>query len=85
MEVLSKTIETPLGVLKAPLHPKFSDDLKKCDTNQDLFRLVESSPWGHINPDAWNEVEKRGLVGEYKKWRDSIEVNKTDRITDHKQ
>lgn len=68
MELISKTIKTPLGLFKAPLHPLFESELNKCKNNEDLFKMVESSQWGHINPDAWNEVEKRGLVKEYKNW-----------------
>ena len=73
MELVAKTIDTPVGVYPAPLNPAFFKELKKCKTNEDLFKLVE--PNGFINPDALNEVKARELLGEYQDWRKEVIFN----------
>ena len=66
--VKAKTIKTPVGFLRAPLHPLFASKLARCERNEDLFALV--SVGGLIDPDAFNEVRARGLYGQYVQWRD---------------
>jgi len=64
--VVAKTIRTPVGRLKAPLHPLFAKRLSGCTCNADLFALV--CPRNYVDPDALNEVEARGLMGAYAEW-----------------
>lgn len=61
------TISTPVGTMKAPLHPRWEDKLEKCTSNVELFELVEPVK-GFIDPDAINEVDARGLLEECKEW-----------------
>lgn len=74
MELKAKTINTPVGKFKAPLNPHFTEILKNCETDEDLFELVK--PNGHINPDALNEVEARGIYPYYWKWVNEKLVSK---------
>lgn len=67
MKIQAKKIRTPIGILEAPLSPNFHNELAKCETNEDLFKMAESK-WGHINPDVFNEIETRGLLDEYIAW-----------------
>lgn len=68
MKPVAKTIKTPVGYFPAPFSPAFASKLEQCNSNEDLFALVEEK--GFINPDAFNEVNARGLYFEYKKWKD---------------
>ena len=67
MELVAKTIKTPVGAYPAPLDPYFVTVLAACQNDEDLFQLVETKQ-GFINPDALNEVEARGLYADYCKW-----------------
>jgi len=69
MKIKAKFIITPVGFFPAPLHPAFPDELANCETNIDLFELVEQN--GFVNPDALNEVEIRNLYPEYVDWKKS--------------
>lgn len=72
MKQKAKFIDTPLGRAPAPMYPLFGNELAKCKSNEDLFSLVEKpSNWRFANPDAWAEVEARGLTSEYRSWRDA--------------
>ncbi|MFW6350759.1 MAG: hypothetical protein ACOC2E_00090 [Bacteroidota bacterium] len=62
-------IKTLAGTLPAPLDPAFKTILAQCQTNEDLFKLVEPTNSNFINPDAFNEVDNRGLLGEYIQWK----------------
>lgn len=67
MKPIAKTVNTPAGKFPFPMNPAFKEDLELCQTNEDLFELVE---WhGFINPDAFSEVMARGLISDYKKWK----------------
>ena len=67
MKAKSKTIKTPIGLLKYPMNPGFTQILDNCKSDEDLFKLVEKN--GFINPDAFTELNARGLYFEYKKWK----------------
>ena len=62
-------METPYGYFPAPMSPAFTTALAKCEKDEDLFALVEEN--GFINPDAFNEVNARGLYFKYKEWKTS--------------
>ena len=69
MKSIAKTVNTPAGKFPFPMNPAFKEDLALCQTNEDLFELVE---WhGFINPDAFTEVMARGLVPDYEKWKET--------------
>jgi hypothetical protein len=70
MKPLSKFIKTPVGNFRFPLSPGFIKDLEKCETNEDLFKLVESN--GFINPDAFTEIISRRLYYHYKLWKQFV-------------
>lgn len=76
MEVKAKSIDTPIGRLRGPMSPGFAAELAKCNTNEELFELVEHN--GFINPDAINEVWARRLGYEYAQWK-----SKTKHINHH--
>ena len=65
-DVVAKTIRTPAGTFRAPLHPLFAEKLGGCTCNADLFSLV--CPRNFVDPDALNEVRARGLMTEYAEW-----------------
>ena len=67
MEAKSKHVETPIGNYPFPMNPLFTETLKNCQTDEDLFKLVE--PNGFINPDAFTEIQSRGLYFKYKEWK----------------
>ena len=67
MKAKAKFIKTPVGPFSFPMNPGFTKVLESCQTNEDLFKLVE--PRGFINPDAFAELEARGLYHEYKNWK----------------
>lgn len=67
MEPVAETIETPVGVMRTPLHPGWPGKLARCSTNEELFALVDVN--GFIDPDALNEVLARRLYGEYFRWK----------------
>lgn len=67
MKPIQKTAPTPIGNIPAPMSPRFEKDLEKCETNEDLFEIVEDN--GFINPDAFNEVCARGLYIDYQQWK----------------
>ena len=67
MKAKSKFVKTPVGKFPFPMNPAFSGTLEKCKTNEDLFKLVQEN--GFINPDAFTELNARGLYFEYKKWK----------------
>lgn len=69
MKLVAKSIKTPVGYFASPMNPGFTKTLEKCETNEDLFALVEEN--GFINPDAFNEINARGLYFDYKKWKES--------------
>lgn len=75
MKVSAKKIKTPVGYFPAPMSPAFKGQLEKCKTNEDLFNLVEEK--GFINPDAFNEVDSRGLYQEYQQWKRNPETIKS--------
>jgi hypothetical protein len=62
-----KHTATPYGKFKGPLSPSWSSELEKCKSEEDLFALV--MPTGFINPDAFNEVQARGLYPKYCEWK----------------
>lgn len=66
MEAKSKFVETPVGKFSFPMNPAFSKILENCETDEDLFKLVKEN--GFINPDAFTEVNARGLWYKYKEW-----------------
>lgn len=70
MKITPKIIKTPIGNFKDVLNPHFKEELEKCNTNEDLFALVEYK--GFINPDAFQEVISRSLYFEYCKWKKII-------------
>ena len=67
MKPKAKYVQTPVGNFTFPMNPGFSKTLQNCKTNEDLFELIE--PNGFINPDAFTELNARGLYHEYKKWK----------------
>ncbi len=67
MKAKSKTIKTPIGLFSFPMNPGFTQILDNCKSDEDLFKLVEKN--GFINPDAFTELNARGLYNEYKKWK----------------
>jgi len=67
MKSLAKDIDTSIDKLSFSLNPRFKDKLEKCETKEDLFRLVEEN--GFVCPDALREVEIRGWYKEYRAWR----------------
>lgn len=70
MEAKAKYVKTPVGKFPFPMNPSFTNTLAKCKTNEDLFNLVEEK--GFINPDAFTELNKRGLYTQYQKWKQQI-------------
>lgn len=68
MEAKSKYVNTPVGKFPYPMAPGFTKELAKCKTDEDLFKLVEEK--GFINPDAFTEVNTRGLYSKYKQWKE---------------
>ena len=68
MDAKAKTVETPIGDFPFPMDPAFTDHLANCKTDEDLFKLVECN--GFINPDAFTEINARGLYFKYKKWKE---------------
>ena len=67
MKVEARSIKTPIGYYLSPLNPSFVKELEECQTNEDLFKLVDVN--GFINPDAFNEVNARNLYGDYCRWK----------------
>ena len=67
MKAKAETIETPVGRLRAPLHPGWPRKLAGCATELDLFALVEVG--GFVDPDALNEVLARKAYGRYVAWK----------------
>ena len=63
----ARFIKTPVGKFPFPMNPAFSKTLGNCKTDEDLFRLVEEK--GFINPDAFTELNARGLYSKYKEWK----------------
>lgn len=49
------------------MNPAFSKTLENCKTDEDLFKLVEKN--GFINPDAFTELNARGLYHKYQEWK----------------
>lgn len=72
MELKARTINTPFGEFKAPLNPHFTENLKSCEADEDLFELVNPN----VNPYALNEVEARGIYPYYWKWVNEKLVSK---------
>ena len=73
MNPVAKTIDTPVGIYPAPLHPGFAKQLSLCQTNEDLFKLVcGPTGSGFVNPDALNEVFARYLYSEYLVWKKAV-------------
>ena len=68
MKPKAKVVQTPFGSMPFPLSPRFLDALSKCQTNEDLFSIVEEN--GFINPDAFAELSARHLVNDYEKWKE---------------
>lgn len=68
MKLQAKSIKTPAGYFPAPINPAFTNQLESCQTNEDVFKLVEQD--GFINPDAFNEVNKRRFYPDYCKWKE---------------
>ena len=66
MKAKARFVNTPVGPFKFPLDPAFTRILEKCETNEDLFKLVEVD--GFINPDAFTELLARDLIDEYNVW-----------------
>jgi hypothetical protein len=69
MEVIAKTIKTPVGIFNAPLNPGFKETMAELNTEEDLFALVDVG--GFICPDAFNEVLSRGIFDKYKAWKNA--------------
>lgn len=67
MKAKAKFVKTPVGRFPFPMNPGFTSILKDCKIDEDLFRLVE--PNGFINPDAFTELNARGLYFKYKEWK----------------
>ena len=67
MKPVAKYVKTPVGRFPFPMNPGFKNTLNRCESNEDLFKLVEEN--GFINPDAFTELNARGLYFEYKKWK----------------
>ena len=67
MKPVAEYSSTPIGIFKFPLNSAFLELLDKCETDEDLFKLVE--PNGFIDPDAFTELDARGLVSEYEIWK----------------
>lgn len=67
MEAKAKYVKTPVGKFPFPMNPAFSKTLENCKTDEDLFKLVEKN--GFINPDAFTELNARGLYHKYQEWK----------------
>lgn len=67
MKAKAKIVKTPAGNFPFPMNPGFKKTLEKCSTNEDLFKLVEDN--GFINPDAFTELNARGLYYDYQQWK----------------
>ena len=65
METLSEYINTPIG--KITHAPGFKKTMESLKTKEDLFSIVEEK--GFVNPDAFAEIECRGLYVEYLQWK----------------
>jgi hypothetical protein len=67
MKAKAQHVKTPVGNFPFPMNPAFSKTLENCTTDEDLFELVEEN--GFINPDAFTELNARGLYQKYREWR----------------
>ncbi len=67
MKAKAISVKTPVGHFPFPTNPGFNQTLSKCETNEDLFKLIEEN--GFINPDAFTELNARGLYLEYQEWK----------------
>ena len=70
MKPKAKFVQTPVGPFNFPMNPGFNQTLEKCQTDEDLFKLVENN--GFINPDAFTELNARGLYHKYKEWKKTL-------------
>ena len=68
MKAKAKYVETPVGKFPFPMNPAFSEILENCKTDEDLFKLVENEN-GFTNPDAFTELNARGLYHKYQEWK----------------
>ncbi len=74
MKAKATHVQTPVGKFPFPMNPGFTKILSECKTDEDLFKLVE--PNGFINPDAFTELQARGLYHKYQDWKKSEPRNK---------